>query len=197
MYEPTPQTGLLVVVSGPSGVGKTTITRAVVEHFAAVFSVSTTTRPRTEVDVEGRDYHFVDKATFQRMIADDSFLEYARVFDRYYGTPRAPVQRILAQGRIMVLEIDVQGGLQIRQAMPEAFMVFILPPSEDVLLRRLRDRKRESEDRIQRRFQEARSEMKQATESGAYDACIVNDDLDVAIREVINAIRTRLDTARH
>lgn len=184
--------GLLLIISGPSGVGKTTITRGVERGTrGAVFSVSATTRPRTDADVEGVDYHFVGVVEFDRMIADGELLEHAEVFGNKYGTPRAWVLEQLERGRVVILEIDVEGARQVKAKMPEAFGVFILPPSEETLLQRLRDRKREGEEIIQRRFAEARREIAFARESGVYDLFIVNDDLERAIEEAIDAVKRR------
>lgn len=181
--------GLLLVISGPSGVGKTTITRAV-ERFipGSVFSVSATTRAKTEADVEGVDYHFVSEEEFDAMVAAGAFLEWAGVFGKRYGTPRAWVEEQLVRGRLVILEIDVEGAKQVKQAMPQAFGVFIMPPSEEELLRRLQGRKREDEALIQKRFAEARREMAQAKTCGAYDRFITNDDLDRAIREAVDTV---------
>jgi len=182
--------GMLLVISGPSGVGKTTITRGVERAVGdSVFSVSVTTRAKTAADVEGVDYHFVDDAEFDRLVAEDRLLEHANVFGRRYGTPREWVQAQLDRGRLVILEIDVAGARQVKRAMPSAFGVFILPPSEEELLRRLRDRKRESEEQIQKRFSEAQREIAEAKASEAYDAFIINEDLDRAISDAIGAVR--------
>lgn len=182
--------GMLLIISGPSGVGKTSITRGVERSIAdSVFSVSATTRPRTDADVEGVDYHFVTDAEFERMRAAQEFLESAEVFGRKYGTPRRWVEEQLARGRLVILEIDVQGARQVKGAMPEAFGLFVLPPSEDALLERLRARKREPEEAIRRRFAEARREIADARASGVYDHFIVNDDLPVAIAQAVEAVR--------
>ena len=170
------QSGLLLVISGPSGVGKTTIVHALQRQYDAVFSVSATTRPPREGEVHGRDYWFVSRSEFQRMIDQEELLEHALVFHRdYYGTPRRPVVEAMAQGRLAVLDIDVQGGLQVRRSMSGALMVFILPPDDQMLLRRLRERGTDGDDVIQRRFAEAKREIAIARDSGAYDAFIVND----------------------
>ncbi len=176
-------TGLLLVVSGPSGVGKTTITRDLVQELKGVFSVSATTRPRTDADTEGVDYFFLTDEEFDARLEKGEFLEWARVFDCKYGTPRAFVEEQLACDRIVVLEIDVRGAQQIKAKMPEAFGLFVLPPSEETLLQRLRDRKRESEAAIQKRFAEAKREIAEARAGDIYDVFIVNDKLEDAIQQ--------------
>ena len=186
--------GLLLVMSGPSGVGKTTLVHRLLERFDGTFSVSATTRPRSKKEVDGRDYYFIDEETFQRWIAEDRFLEHAEVFGRsWYGTPREPVESQLERGRLVVLDIDVQGAIQVHRSLPSSFGVFIMPPDEDVLLERLRTRGREDEATIERRFAEARSEMATARECGAYDAFIVNDDLERAVTELVEIIGRQLD----
>lgn len=190
--------GLLLIISGPSGVGKTTITRAVERRFApphpaaAVFSVSATTRPKTDADREGVDYHFVSDEEFDRLIAAGAFLEHAGVFGKRYGTLRGWVDERLNEGRLVILEIDVQGAINVKREVPDAFGVFVLPPSEGVLLERLRARKREAEEVIQRRFAEAKREIATARACGAYDAFIVNDTLEHAVAEAIGLIGSRL-----
>lgn len=182
--------GLLVVISGPSGVGKSTIARAVEQRLGAVFSVSMTTRPKTAKDREGVDYFFVDEATFREAVAAGELLEWAQVFDRLYGTPREPVESEIAAGRIVVLEIDVEGAVQVREKHPQAFMIFIVPPSMEVLLERLRSRGREDEATIQRRYRECEREIERAKQSGAYDLFLVNDDLESAIERAVDAVRS-------
>ena len=184
--------GLLVIFSGPSGVGKTTITRAVIERVAgAQLSVSATTRPIRDKEVDGVDYFFVGKDEFARMEQAGEMLETARVFDNFYGTPATWVRERLDEGKVVVLEIDVQGAILVRRRIPEAFGIFILPPSEAELLQRLRDRKREPEEVIQRRFAEAQHEIAAAKSSGAYDRFITNDDLDRAIEEAVGAVEAQ------
>lgn len=178
--------GLLVVMSGPSGVGKTTIARAVDRAIPdALFSVSATTRAQTSADVEGVDYHFVDEAEFRAMIEQDEFLEWAEVFGRLYGTPRAWVDEQLRRGRVVICDIDVEGARQIKAKMPDALTMFVLPPSEDELLERLRARKREGEDAIQRRFAEAKREIAAARASGVYEHFLVNENLDASIMQAL------------
>lgn len=178
--------GLLVVMSGPSGVGKTTIARAVDRAISdSVFSVSATTRAKTDADAEGVDYHFVTEPEFRAMIERDEFLEWAEVFGRLYGTPRAWVDEQLRRGRVVICDIDVEGARQIKARMPEATTLFVLPPSEEELLHRLRARKRESEEAIQKRFAEAKREIAAARSSGVYEHFLVNEDLEASIAQAI------------
>ena len=184
--------GLLLVVSGPSGVGKTTIVHEVIRRLGGEFSVSATTRARSERERDGVDYHFVDQATFQKWIDAGRFLEYAQVFGRsWYGTLQDQVEHALGEGKLIVLDIDVQGAKNVKQKMPRAFTVFVMPPSEDTLLRRLHARGREDEAAIQRRFAEAKTEIDFARTSGVYDAFVVNDDLEIAIDQLCDLVRAR------
>jgi len=197
-----PPPGLLLVVSGPSGVGKTSIVHEVVRRFSGDFSISATTRTAGPGEIDGRDYHFIDQTRFQQMIDANEFLEYAQVFGRsWYGTPRAPILASLAAGRVIGLDIDVQGAEQIRAKHPDMFGIFILPPSEDDLLRRLRTRAREDEAAIERRLAESTREITRARNSGTYDAFVVNDDLARCTEKVCELLVTRLGTsatsARH
>lgn len=181
--------GLLIVISGPSGVGKTTITRRLRERFPdAAFSVSATTRPRTVKETDGADYHFLSEEEFVRRIDKGAFLEHVEYAGQRYGTLRAPVEDIVRDGRLMILDVDVRGGESVKAHMPDALTLFILPPSEEELLRRLRDRQRESEAQIQKRFSAAKQEIERAKASGAYDAMIVNDDLEETVRTAIRLV---------
>ena len=194
----TDDRGLLLVMSGPSGVGKTTLVHRLLERYGGVFSISATTRPRSSGEVDGRDYYFIDESTFVAWVEAGRFLEHAEVFGRSrYGTPREPVEKQLTDGGLVVLDIDVQGAAQVRESMPEAFGVFVLPPSEDTLLERLRSRAREDEATIERRFAEARHEIETARSSGIYDAFIVNDDLERAVAELIDVVGERLGAGRN
>ncbi len=186
--------GLLLVISGPAGAGKTTITREVERRVGGVFSVSMTTRAKTHKDVEARDYFFVDYDRFQLAIAADELLEHAEVYPgKCYGTPRGPVEAQLKEGQVVILEIDVDGARQVKANHPQTLAVFILPPSEDELLARLRGRAREPESDIQVRFAKAKQEIDLARRSGVYDHFVVNDDLASAIDEVVQHVRARLD----
>ena len=186
------QAGLLLVVSGPSGVGKTTIVHRIQQQLGGRFSVSATTRPRSRDEVDGEDYYFVSNSEFERMRQGGEFLEWAEVFGRHaYGTPRRPVESALGRGELIILDIDVQGARQVRQAMPEAYMIFILPPDESELLRRLQSRGRDDQDAINRRFAEAKHEINQATEVKLYDAFVINDDLGRAVAETCDLVTRR------
>jgi guanylate kinase len=185
--------GLLLAVSGPSGVGKTTIVHEVIRRMGGEFSVSATTRARTERERDGVDYHFVDQETFQRWIDAGRFLEYAQVFGRsWYGTLQSQVEHALDEGKLIVLDIDVQGAKNVKLKMPRAFTVFVLPPDEETLLKRLRGRGREDDAAIERRFAEAQTEIAFAKTSGVYDAFVVNDDLELAIDQVCDLVRARV-----
>ena len=176
-------------MSGPSGVGKTTIAHRVQQAVDGVFSVSATTRACGPGEVDGQDYHFVSLEAFEAMRTDGAFLESAQVFGRdAYGTPRAPVEAEMVKGRVVLLDIDVQGAAQVRAAMPEACMIFVLPPNEDTLRARLTRRGREDAAAIERRLAEARTEIKAAQVPGLYDCFVVNEDLDDATRQVLETV---------
>ena len=184
--------GLLLIISGPSGVGKTTITRGVERGIAdAVFSVSCTTRPKTDADVEGVDYHFVDDATFEAMKSRGEFLETAGIYGKKYGTPRAWVLEQLRRGRLVILEVDVEGAKQIKQQISSAYSIFVLPPNETALLDRLQSRKREDQASIMKRFSTAQSEIDNARRCSVYDLFITNEEVDPAIAQAISAVEAR------
>jgi guanylate kinase len=184
--------GLLLIISGPSGVGKTTVTRGVERALpGSVFSVSATTRAKTAADVEGVDYHFVSDEQFQQMEAAGEFLETAGIYGKRYGTPRAWVAEQLRRGRVVILEIDVQGAVQVKSRVPGALAIYILPPSEEVLLERLRSRKRDDAPTIQRRFAEAKREIQAARDSGVYSSFLVNEQLEETIRRAVEIVEGR------
>jgi len=188
--------GLLLIVSGPSGVGKSTIVNALVERLDAVLSLSMTTRPMGPTDLEGEHYHFVSEREFRDLVKLGQMLEYAQVYDNLYGTPAEPVEQALAAGETVILEIDVQGANQVKQRMPEAVGIFIEPPSEEELLTRLRARKREDEATIQKRFSRARDEIHLARELGIYKHTVVNDELEHAIEQAVSLIQGELASRR-
>lgn len=186
---PPPATGgLPVVIAGPSGVGKSTIARMVVERTGIFYAVSATTRPRRPGDESGKRYEHISREEFLARLDGDGFLEYAEVYGEYYGTPRQPTADLLAAGRNVLLEIDVQGALQVRSVCPHALLIFILPPDEVTLLRRLEQRRREGPEEIGRRFRAARREIRMARGSRAFDHMIVNDDLARAVEQVVAVI---------
>jgi guanylate kinase len=174
-----PRGGRLFVIAAPSGAGKTSLVRALMEREPGLrFSVSYTTRRQRPTEVHGRDYFFVAKEEFERMAGSGEFLEHATVFDNRYGTSRAQVERSLAAGQDLILEIDWQGAAQIRAAMPECVSIFILPPSRAELERRLRGRGTDAEDVIRRRLNDAATDMAHWRE---FDYVVVNDDFERAL----------------
>lgn len=182
--------GRLVVITGPSGVGKTTIVREALRRTGANFSVSVTTRAPRDSEVDRKDYHFVNRPTFEAMRDHGELLEWAEVYGEYYGTPAAPVLEAIESGRTILLEIDVQGGIQVHRKLPDALFILIAPPSEQALMQRLAGRGSETEDTLRNRLAKANEEIAAAKESGIYTHCVVNDDLPTAIRQVVE-IMTR------
>lgn len=173
------------MISGPSGVGKTTISRQVLQRTGAAFSVSATTRGQRNGERDGTDYVFVDVDTFRRMIAEGDLLEWAQVFGNYYGTPAGPVQTALDDGRTVVLEIDVQGGIQVAGRRPDAVGILILPPDEMTLSRRLSGRGLNGPEEMAERLAKARAEIDTARQSGAYKYEVINDDLAETVDRVV------------
>jgi len=181
--------GLLIVLVGPSGVGKSTISRALAERLNVWYTVSVTTRPRRPNEEKGKTYDHVDKAEFFRRLDNDEYLEYAQVYGDYYATPKHPALDHLKAGRDVLLEIDFQGAMQVRYHYPAALLIFIVPPDEQALLQRLRGRARDSEEEIQKRFRAAKREIHMAKGSHAFDYMVINDDLEHAVEEIIKIIR--------
>jgi guanylate kinase len=187
--------GLLIVVSSPSGAGKTTLCRRLIDEFPdIVFSVSYTTRPQRRGEEEGVDYHFVDRPTFDAMVAREEFAEWAEVHGNAYGTTVQAVQQALEGGRHVLFDIDYQGGRQIKASFErEAVLVFVLPPSLSELERRLRQRATDESEVIERRLAKARDELGQY---GIYQYLIVNDDLPRAydrLRAIYLAAQCNID----
>jgi len=187
---PAGHAGALYVVSAPSGAGKTSLVRALLDSTGddLVLSVSHTTRAPRPGEVDGRDYHFVDAESFRRMIDDGAFLEHARVFDNYYGTARQGIEAQLAQGRDVILEIDWQGARQVRRTLPESVGIFILPPSREALRERLCARGQDDEAVIARRMQDAVNEM---SHYGEYNYLVINEVFSAAHDELAAIIRCR------
>ncbi|HUA52634.1 MAG TPA: guanylate kinase [Candidatus Sulfotelmatobacter sp.] len=184
--------GVMLIVSSPSGAGKTTISRLLLEREKDLtMSVSATTRPRRPSEVSGRDYHFIDRGEYDRMVERSEFLEHAEVFGNGYGTPRAPVEKALAEGRDILFDVDWQGARQMAQsARADMVSVFILPPSYAELERRLRTRAQDSDEAVARRMAKAADEMSHWHE---YDYIIINHDVEVSV----NAVQSILTAERH
>jgi len=189
--------GLLLVVSGPSGAGKgTLVDRLTAARPECVFAISSTTRPRREGEVDGVQYEFVTREEFERRIAQGYFLEFAEVHGQLYGTPARFVDDGVRQGRVVVLDVDVQGGASVRRERPDAASVFVYPPSIDSLRQRLLSRGTDGAEVIERRLRNAPAEMAQYVE---YDYVIVNDDLEQAVSRliaIVDAERSRVGRLR-
>lgn len=190
MTQPADQQGKVVVITGPSGAGKSSIVKRAVERTGAEFSVSATTRPPRPCEQDGREYHFVDRDRFREMAGSGELLEWAEVFGELYGTPAEPVRRAVAEGKTVVLDVDIQGGKQVHGRMPEATFVLVLPPGREELARRLRGRGTESEPAVQQRLAKADAEIAASRESGVYNHVIVNDKLDRAVQELVEILRS-------
>jgi len=175
--------GVLFVISGPSGVGKGTINQRLFDEFdgKVAFSVSATTRGPREGEIDGKHYFFISRQDFESRIANNEFLEHAEFAGNCYGTPRSYVLRLLEQGVSVILEIDLQGAIQVKERMPESVSIFILPPSFEELESRLRGRGTETPEKIEKRLAAAKHEMEMAH---IYDYRIVNDDLDEAYAQL-------------
>ena len=179
--------GKLFVISGPSGVGKGTICKRIFEKDDNIrFSVSMTTRDPREGEVEGKDYYFVTKEKFEELLAEGQLLEHNKFVDNYYGTPRGPVVEWMDEGHDVLLEIDYHGAFQVRDAYPEAVLIFIAPPSVEELRARIIGRGSESEEQVQNRLAQAMDDLAQADE---YDYLVVNDDLETAVWKVQQIMR--------
>jgi len=187
--------GVMLIVSSPSGAGKTTISRLLLEREPGLtMSVSVTTRPRRPSEVSGRDYHFIDRGEYDRMVERHELLEHAEVFGNGYGTPRAPVEKALAEGRDILFDIDWQGTRQLAEtARADMVSVFILPPSFAELERRLRTRAQDSAEAVARRMAKAADEMSHWEE---YDYIVINEDVErsvIAVQSILTAERYRRD----
>lgn len=184
----TPKKGNIFIISAASGTGKTTLVSRLLSRNKDIrVSVSHTTRQPREGEINGTHYHFVNVAQFEDLIGQAAFLEYANVFGNYYGTSHESVEQLQNQGYDVILEIDIQGAEQIRQALPDSISIFILPPSFQDLSNRLRGRNTDSEEEIKKRLSEARNEIEQSL---LFDYLVVNDDLDTAENNLLHIIKS-------
>jgi len=199
MHSNSPQ-GTLYIFAAPSGAGKTSLVKALVETTSEIeVSVSHTTRAPRPGEVDGVNYYFTDVDAFQSMVAQGAFLEHARVFDNFYGTARSNIEQRLAAGVDVILEIDWQGARQVREQFPDSIGIFILPPSRQALEERLRGRGQDGDDVIARRMREAESEMSHYAE---FDYLVINDDFAIALAELAaivmaRRLRTEAQASRH
>jgi guanylate kinase len=189
MDEAKSRKGKVVIVSGPSGVGKSTICKDVVKRLNNVdLSVSVTTRPRSETEMDGDDYWFISEEEFQERINKGLMLEYAEVFGHLYGTPKDKVDELLQRGRTVILEIDVQGAKQAKAIFPDALMIFILPPSAKTLAERMNSRGREGAEAAEERLNGAGAEIAAAWQY--YEHMVINEDLQQAVNECVQIIKS-------
>ncbi|WP_339025080.1 guanylate kinase [Spiroplasma endosymbiont of Agriotes lineatus] len=190
------KTGLLIILSGPSGVGKGTIREELFkdQNLNLVYSISMTTRKPRSNELNEKDYFFVNENVFQEKIAKNELLEYAKFVDNYYGTPGKYVDKLLLQGKNVVLEIEVQGALQVLEKRPDAISFFILPPSFEELTRRIIARRSESEDIVQKRLLKAKREM---NITNKYKYVIVNDNLEQTVSEIKTIIMNEINANKN
>lgn len=179
--------GKLIVISAPSGAGKSTICKELLKKFDNLFfSVSVTTREKRINEIEGKDYYFISEPEFKKMIQNDELLEWAMVHHHYYGTPKKFIIDKINSCKNVLLDIDVQGAEQVRKKFPDAIFIFIIPPSMEELENRLRNRKTETEEVIQERLKNARKELEYKNK---YDYVIINSDINKAVQEIIDIIK--------
>ena len=191
----SPSKGVLFVVTGPSGTGKTTLVKHALSKLSHVsFSISATTRPARSNEVDGKDYHFYDTSTFKSLVENREFLEWAQVYDNFYGTPKAPIISALKSGESIILDVDPQGAAQVRSCMPECVSIFILPPSISTLETRLRSRNTDSEEVIAARMLQIRDQLQHCQN---FDYLLVNDDLQSAQDHFLALIVTALLRRQH
>lgn len=181
--------GLLIVLCGPSGVGKSTIARRLAERMDVAYISSATTRDKRPGDEVAKKYDYITREEFFRRLDHDDFLEYAQVYGEYYGTPKHPCLDLLSGGEDVLLEIDVQGALQVRWQYPNALLIFVLPPDAETLKQRLSDRGREGAEEIEKRFRAAKREVQMAKGSRAFDHMVINDTVERAVEEIIKTIK--------
>ena len=180
--------GTLFIVSGPSGCGKGTVLAEILKQDNVYYSVSATTRAPRPGEINGVNYHFLSKDEFEKLIENDGMLEYANYCGNYYGTPKKPVEDMLAESKNVILEIEVQGALKVMEKCPEAVSVFILPPSLKELRRRLHKRGTETEEVIEKRIGEAAGEIRKAVN---YDYVMINGELEIAVSDLLSIINSQ------
>lgn len=180
--------GILIVMSGFSGAGKGTIVKSLLEKHDIFLSISCTTRKPREGEVDGKDYYFVTREEFEKMIREGEMIEWAEYAGNYYGTPKKAVNDRLAEGKDVLLEIEVQGGMQVKKLFPEAVLLFVVPPSADELLNRLRTRGTENESQIGLRLEQTIREIEYIKD---YDYIVLNDQLDKAVQTVLNIMESQ------
>lgn len=180
--------GTLFIVSGPSGCGKGTVLAEILKQDNVYYSVSATTRAPRPGEINGVNYHFLSKDEFEKLIENGGMLEYANYCGNYYGTPKKPVEDMLAEGKNVILEIEVQGALKVMEKCPEAVSVFILPPSLKELRRRLHKRGTETEEIIEKRIGEAAGEIRKAIN---YDYVMINGELEIAVSDLLSIINSQ------
>ena len=190
--------GLLIVISGPSGAGKGTICKSFMEkNKDVVLSVSATTRSPRKGEVDGVNYHFMTKEQFKDKIEANDFLEYAEVYDNFYGTPKSNVEELLESGKDVILEIDIQGALKVKENTEDGVFVFILPPSMEELKQRIIKRGSETEESLMKRFKSAYKEINFVSK---YNYAVVNDEIETAVEKlesIITAEKCRVDRIKH
>ena len=177
--------GLLIVISGPSGVGKGTVVKELLKDDGYTFSISVTTRPPRAGEIDGREYCFVSKEEFFKLIAEDAFIEHAEYVGNYYGTPRKYVEEQIADGKVVVLDIEVVGALQVKEKLPDALLIFLLPPSLEELERRLINRNTEKPEAIAHRLQKAKEELALVEK---YNYTVVNNTVDSAVSKIMEIV---------
>ena len=176
---------IVLIISGPSGAGKGTVVEALLKKMDFALSISATSREPRKNDIDGVNYFFYNKEDFEKMIAADEFLEYAEFCGNYYGTPRSYVDKSIKEGKDVLLEIEIQGSLQVKKKIPEAILVFLTPPSLEVLEQRLRGRNTETEEKIQLRLAKAEEELKMLD---LYDYVVVNDTVEKSVEDIIEIV---------
>ena len=184
--------GILLIISGPSGVGKTTVCRRLTERLGAFLSVSVTIRKRRDNEVHGRDYYFISVEEFERRLADGRCLEHAKVYGgNYYGTPAEPVIEALAAGRVVILEIEIEGTIQVKRRFPEAVGIYILAPTAEDQTRRLVGRQKDTPEAIAERLSKADGEIRYAQECGAYDYFLINHDVEETVEAIVTIVQEK------